>query len=159
MPKIPRKIQNPYSLSLKQQAVINDVVEEIKNGKGFNLASSTAKFYRVKNIRVARSISSENLSKTNFREALAFALQKEEIVDLIEKRLGEGLDAVMLVGGDTTRPIPDYKTRLKYIQEICKIAGSYHDKEIYGVRLNLDIRFTKEELDKRMRQLQSELAA
>jgi hypothetical protein len=51
----------------------------------------------------------------------------------------------------------DYATRLKYIQEINKIAGVYapERKETKTLRLNVDV--SEEELDEKIKKLQREL--
>lgn len=130
MPHIRITSKNPYGLSIKQQAVIDDILFDISQRKGFSLAKSVAKFYRVKNKRSAYSIASQNLSKLNFKEALLNELKNNKLIGKggsIEQKLTEGLEAMVILKDNTGRSFsyPDFKTRLEYIKEINKITGLY----------------------------------
>lgn len=127
MPAIKPTLHNPYALSIKQRLVIEDMVADIEHNKGINPTKSTQKFYNVKNKEVASEIARQNLGKLGFREALLSYLKKKGIIgenSKVEQRLVEGLDAV-IVGSQSSRPsfVPDFMTRLRYIQEIHRVIG------------------------------------
>jgi len=155
MPKIKVTKSNPYGLSIKQQLVIADMLNDIEQGRGLSPAKSTAKIYTAKK-EVANSMAVENLHKQNFRQALIDGLTKRKIIgknSKVEKRLNEGLDA------KTGKKRDDYTIRLGYIQEINKIAGAYQPERVQSesVNLNLNVDIEEEELNKRIEELQKEL--
>ena len=160
MPKIPITPQNPHGLSIKQQATINDIVDDVKAGKGIEVAKSTAKFYTAKSTKVIRAVASQNLSKLNFRQALLEGLSQAKILgknSKVETKLMEGMEAVQTThtrDGDFIDI--DYRARLAYIQEINKIAGVYAPDR----RENLSFSFegTLEELEEKVRRIEGELA-
>ena len=146
---------NPYGLTKKQNFVIQEAIETIKQNKNLNLTKITAKYY---NTKYPDEISNQNYHKLNFREALINGLTKRKILgnnSIIEKKLTEGLEAITTTkdNGEQT----DYKTRLSYIQEINKIAGLHAPEKIDKRTLNLNIDIPSDELDKRIQQLQQEL--
>ncbi len=125
MPKILRTPKNKYGLSIKQQMVIKDIVSDIKNNRPFNPNASHKKYYRVKNKASLSVITHENLNRPNFKEALFEALEYEGVLGVsgnAPQVLISGLNAYQIIDGEK---VPDYKTRLKYIQEINKITGVY----------------------------------
>jgi hypothetical protein len=87
----------------------------------------------------------------NFREALISSLIEKKILGADSKTedvLVAGLDAEK--NGEV-----DYDVRLKYAQELNKIAGVYAAEKKQTMNLNLDV--SEEELDKRIRELQEQL--
>jgi len=154
MPKVNKTIKNPHGLSNKQKLVIEDMVRKAAKGKAITPVKSTSKIYDVGSENMAKVITSKNLSNPDFREALMEGLEKRTILgknSLIEQKLDEGLDAVDKEGN------VNYDTRLKYIQEINKVAGMYapEKKETKSLRLNIDM--TQEEVNKKIKTLQEEL--
>ncbi|PIS09261.1 hypothetical protein COT75_02385 [Candidatus Beckwithbacteria bacterium CG10_big_fil_rev_8_21_14_0_10_34_10] len=125
MVKVNKTLANPGGLTVKQWLMIEDIIRDIKNGKGIFPMKSARKFYRVKNDNSAYQIAHQNLSRLNFRKALLKALEENNIIGQegkIGKELKKGLNATYKTKfGD----IPDYKTRLEYIKEINKICGLY----------------------------------
>lgn len=155
MPKIPKTPRNPYGLSIKQQAVIQDVIHNVQTGKGLTLTKSTAKIYQGKNHAIT---SNKNLKKVNFREALLNGLKDQKIIgknSKIETKLIEGLDAI--TENDKTGIQVDYATRLKYIQEINKITGVYAPQQTNQSRFTLNATVTQEELQARIHTLKDQL--
>jgi hypothetical protein len=153
--KIKKTPKNPHGLSAKQKLVVEDMVRKIRKGKPLKPVDSTKKFYDVGSEKMAGVITSTNMANPDFRAALMEGLEEREILgrnSLVEKKLAEGLDATTKMGMEI-----DYATRLRYIQEINKIAGVYapEKKETKSLRLNVDI--SQEELDKRIKSLQKEL--
>lgn len=153
--KIKKTPKNPHGLSAKQRLVVEDMVRKIKKGKPLKAVESTKKFYNAGSEKMAGVITSTNLANPDFRAALMDGLEERQILgrnSLIEEKLAEGLDATTKMGLEV-----DYATRLKYIQEINKVAGVYapEKKETKSLRLNVDI--SQEELDKRIKSLQREL--
>ncbi len=122
MPRVTRNISNPFGLSIKQQLVIKDIANRVKDGKPFDPVSSTERFYNVKNRKSAAVISSQNLNRLNFRKALSEALVVSDVLEKYMEVVTEGLYAYQIIGGVK---LPDYLTRLKYIQELNKITGVY----------------------------------
>lgn len=122
MPKVQITENNPFGLSVKQSLVIEDIVSCIRNGSPFNPVQSHAKYYNAKNKDTLAAISYENLHRPNFRQALLYALQYNEVSGKIVQSLSQGLDAYQKVGKEY---YPDYLTRLKYIQEILKLCRLY----------------------------------
>ena len=158
MPKIPKTKQNPRGLSIKQQAVIQDIVQDVKQGKKLRMVKSTAKFYNTKDKDSSAVVASNNLSKINYRLALLEGLKEAGILGKsgkVKNRLTEGLNAVNL--NSNAEPTTDYNTRLNYIKEINKIAGVYapekHQTEILKLSLNL----TEQQLNNKILQLTKQL--
>jgi hypothetical protein len=152
MPTRKKTKDNPFGLTYKQDLVIRDVTEKVKQGKNPDMVASVERFYNVKNNASARSILAGNMSQHNFREALVTNLVEKKILgadSLTETRLIEGLDATNDKGN------VDYDARLKYIQEVNKVAGLYAPEIKKTMSLNIDM--TEEELDKHIFELQSEL--
>ncbi len=151
--KINKTIKNPHGLSAKQKLVVDDMIRKVRKGKPLKPVDSTKKFYNAGSDLMARVITSTNMANPDFRAALMEGLEERSILgrnSLIEQKLSEGLDAVSKDG-------IDYATRLKYIQEINKIAGLYapEKKETKSLKLNIDI--SPEDLDRKIKSLQKEL--
>lgn len=122
MPKVVRTTKNPHGLSIKQALVIKDLVNNIRTGTRFSPTDSHLKFYNAKKRSTAAVMANENLNRPNFIEALHQELEYE-VSEKAAQRLTEGLNACRIEkNGDLA---PDYSTRLKYIQEINKIARIY----------------------------------
>lgn len=139
-------------LTLKQELVIRDTINRVAKGKGVDLVASTEKFYRTKNRNVTKSLVAYNNRNTNFREALITSLVEKGVLGAdskTEDRLLEGLDAKTKDGS------VDYDARLKYVQEINKIAGVYAPETKKTLNLNLDM--SEEDLDKHIKELQRQL--
>jgi hypothetical protein len=156
MPKIKKTLHNPQGLSIKQRAVIADVIQNVENGKGLTLTKSTAKIYQTKTPHI---LSNKNLHKDNFREALLIGLAKQKIIghnSRIETKLIEGLDAINEDSKTGVQAI-DYRTRLAYIQEINKITGVYAPNQQQQSRFSLNIDTTPDMLKERIQTLQSQL--
>ena len=155
MPKrVPKRtIRNPFGLTYKQDMVIRDVVKRVSKGDKMKLVESVEKFYDVKNRNSANQIVTYNMKNQNFREALINGLIEKNILganSITEGKLIEGLEATSGQSG-----APDYDTRLKYIQEIHKVAGVYAPEVKKNLNLNVDM--SEEELDKHIKELQAQL--
>ena len=156
MPKVKKTKQNPYGLTTKQTLVINEAVETIKQGKKLNLTRITDKYY---NTKYPNKISHQNYNSVDFRMALLQGLKNKQILgkdSKVETKLVEGLEATGISRGG--KLIPLYDTRLKYIQEINKIAGVYAPTATTNKSLNLNIDITEQELDNKIKELQSQLS-
>jgi hypothetical protein len=152
MPTRKKTKDNPFGLTYKQDLVIRDVTEKVKQGKNPDMVGSVERFYNVKDNASARSVLAQNMSQHNFREALVTNLVEKKILgadSLTETRLIEGLDATNDKGN------VDYDARLKYIQEVNKVAGVYAPELKKTMSLNIDM--TEEQLDSHIRELQEEL--
>ena len=154
MPKIYPKPSNPHALSPKQKAVIIDVVDNIRAGRGLDVASSVAKIHQTKHPRI---IASRHLAHQNFREALIEELYKSKTIGKngrVNEVLQEGLNAVKNTryGNEV-----DYQSRLDYAQEINKIIGVYAPDRIDKRTLNLNVDIPPEDLDKRIQELQEQV--
>jgi len=155
MGKTKKTQDNPHGMTRKQNLVIKDVSQTIKDGGKFDMVSSTKKFYDVKNANTASSMASQNYAKKDFRLALI-----EELIDngvigrgsKVSRRLQEGLDATKVYKEDL---VVDYDARLKYAQEINKITGIYAPELKKTMNLNLDL--NEEDLDRKIKELQEEL--
>jgi len=126
MAKIARSVKNPYGLSIKQQLVLRDVVENIKRGGPISVTKSHMKFYDVKKKSTAAVMANENLNRPNFRNALYSMLEYEGVLGVsgkLEGVLTQGLDAHRVL--ENGEAIPDFDTRLRYIQEIVRVVGLY----------------------------------
>ena len=148
MKKSPRS-----KLTIKQEAVIADVIRSVKDGEKMSVAKSVERIYETKNIGSARTLATRNLNNDDFREALLFALEDRKILGAdseVEEVLASGLKA-------ESKGEIDYRTRLEYVKEINKVAGMYapERRESHNIKLNLNM--TKEELDKKIRLLKEEL--
>lgn len=159
MPRINKTPTNPHGLSIKQQAVIQDVVEDVKAGRGVNLAKSTQKYYTVKNKNVAQVVATQNLGNANFREAMLEEFKANKIAGKNGKvavRLMEGLDAITF--NPSGKEFIDYARRLSYIQEINKITGVYAPERKQVQTMSLSVDMSAEELDAKIGRLQKQLA-
>jgi len=147
-----RTKKNPFGLTYKQDLVIKDVTEKVEQGKKMDILESTEKFYNAKNRSSALQVVAYNLKNTNFREALVSSLVEKKILGADSKTedvLLEGLDA------ETKDGFVDHEVRLKFVQEINKVAGVYAPEKKATLNLNVDM--TEEELDKHIKELQSQL--
>ena len=138
-------------LTYKQELVVRDVTEKVNQGKPMAIIESIEKFYNTKNRNSAKSVLAKNLKSTNFRDALMTSLVEKQILGAdskTEKVLLEGLDAEK--GGEVA-----HETRLRFVQEINKIAGVYAPETKKNLNLNLDV--TEAELDAKIKALQEEL--
>lgn len=136
----------------KQDLVIRDVVAKLEKGENMDMLGSIEKFYNVKNRATARSVLDKNLKSVTFREGLLSSLVEKGILggnSKTEEVLLEGLDAVTKDGSVS------YDTRLRYVQELNKIAGIYAPETKKTMNLNLDM--TEEDLDKKIKDLQEQL--
>lgn len=145
---------NPHGLTPKQRLTIADMITKVKKGQPLTPVDSTKKFYNVGSDNMARVITTTNMKNPEFRTALIEGLEAKQILgrdSRVEAGLDQGLDAVDKDGN------VDYATRLKYIQEINKIAGVYapERKETKSLHLHADI--TEEELDQKIKNLQKQL--
>ena len=137
----------------KQELVIRDVMEKVNQGKPMKIVESVEKFYNVKNRKSAEAVMIKNLKNETFREALMSSLVEKRILGADSKTedvLLDGLDAVDPKGN------VNYDTRLRYVQEINKIAGIYAVEVKKNLNLNVDM--TEEELDRRIAELQEQVA-
>lgn len=154
MPKIRKTEGNPFGLTYKQNLVLKDVVGKLEKGKKLDLAASHRKFYKAKNTNSLNSTVHYNMyNSKNFREALIISLTEKKILGADSKTedvLIAGLDAKDKDGNVS------YDTRLKYAQEINKIAGVYAPERKANLNLNVDM--TEEDLDKHIKDLQEELS-
>ena len=154
---MPKKVakktkENPFGLTYKQDLVVKDVIAKVKRGKKMDVLESVEKFYNVKNRDSARQVVAHNMKSPNFREALVTSLVEKKILganSVTEDRLVEGLDAL------TDKGDIDFNARLKYVQEVNKIAGVYAPERKATLNLNYDL--TEEELDKHIQELQEQL--
>ena len=147
-----RTPKNPYGLTYKQKLVVADVTEKVSQGKKMDLVGSVGKFYSAKNKNTTRSIVTNNMASTNFREALVASLVEKRILgadSVTEGKLIEGLDATDKDGS------VNYDTRLKYIQEVNKIGGVYAPERKQTLNLNMEM--TEEELDQHIKDLKTQL--
>jgi len=152
MPKRKKTKENPFGLTYKQDLVIQDVTAKVKQGKKADIMGSVERFYDAKDRASANQVLVYNMKQPNFREALVFNLVDKKILgadSATEKRLIEGLDATDKSG------FVDYDARLKYIQEVNKIAGVYAPSVSKTMNLNLDM--TEEELDEHIKELRDQL--
>lgn len=70
-------------------------------------------------------MANENLNRHNFMDALLQELEYQGVLGVsgkVEEVLTQGLDAYKKIGKEY---YPDYLNRLKYVQEINKIARVY----------------------------------
>jgi hypothetical protein len=144
----------PKKLSIKQEAVIADVLKTVKEGGKLSVSKSTEKIYDVKSRAIAQSISSQNLAIPEFRQALLNGLEERQILGAnsrVEGRLAEGLDA------EDDRGNLDRKTILEYIKEINKVAGVYAPEQRESKHLRLNMNMSKEEVADKIKSLQGEL--
>jgi len=157
MPRIKKTKNNPYGLSTKQRLVINEAIETVKQGNKLNLTKITAKYYDTK---YPNRLSHQNTKSIDFRQALLRGLTNKRIIgkdSKVEAKLEEGLDAVRI--GRDGIPLPLYDTRLRYIQEINKIAGTYAPTTTTNKRLNLNLEITPDELEANIQKLQKQLGS
>jgi len=162
---------NPHGLTAKQRAVISVAIDGVQKGNGLKLIEATEKIYDTSTRFGASSISSRNMKKDDFREALMEGLNQKNIIGAnskVEQRFVEGLDATTeraeVVDHDGKgRPIyeyvddVDYNARLKFIQEINKITGVYAPIKSDSRKVNLNLDLTPEQLDQKIKNLNKEL--
>src|SRR3990167_3392308 len=125
IPRILKTPTNPYGLSYKQRLVIKDIACSIKNGNKLNASNSHMKIYNTQSKSTAAVISNQNFKRLNFSDALLQELEYQGILGVsgkVEGVLTQGLDAYKKIGKEY---YPDYLNRLKYVQEINKIARVY----------------------------------
>jgi hypothetical protein len=150
--KINKTTINPHGLTMKMDLVVKDVANKVRNGKKPNMVDSVEKFYNTKNRKSATRVLEYNMSRPNFREALVDSLIEKNIIganSTTENVLLEGLEAIDK-NGDA-----NHDTRLKFVQEINKIAGVYAPEKKSTLNLNLDL--SEEELDDKIKELQEQL--
>jgi hypothetical protein len=154
MPRINKTPDNPHGLSPKQQAVIIDVVDNIRAGKGLDVPASVNKIYQTKHPRM---IASRNLSRINFREAMIDELRRYKVIGKngkVTEVLAEGLNAIKITRyGDQK----DYMTRLAYVQEINKVIGVYAPDRVDKRVMTLNVDIEPSELDKRIQELKNQV--
>ena len=149
MPRPRKTKENPHGLTYKQDLVIRDITNKVNEGKNMKPVESIERFYNVKNNASARSALSYNMKQPNFRSALVDSLIEKKVLGadgLVEQKTLEGLDAT------TERGAVDYSNRLKYIQEINKIAGVYATEPKKTLNINIDM--TEDALDQHIEELQ-----
>lgn len=140
-------------LTTKQEAVITEVVRDVKKGNKLSVADAVERIYNVSSRKSAHAVASKNLSNPDFRSALLKALEERDVLgkgSKVENRLVEGLDAESK--GET-----DYRTRLEYIKEIHKIAGVYAPEKHESRKMTLNLNMSKEELEEKIKTLREEL--
>ena len=149
IPKRKKERKNP---TYKQQLVIADVTEKVKAGKPMDMVKSVEKFYNVKNNNTARQVVAANMRSETFREALISSLVERKVLGKNSKT-----EAVLVEGLDALTPAGEinYDTRLKYVQEIHKVAGIYAPETKRNLNLNMDM--SEEELDEKIKKLQEQL--
>lgn len=153
MPK--KTTKNPYGLTGKQLLVVEDIVRKVKDGESITPVASHEKVYNVSHRESAKTISSRNMNNPDFRAAILDGLHKKNVLGpdgKIEQRLEEGLDATDKEG------FVDYTNRLRYAQEINKIAGIYAPQKVERKTMNLNLDVSEEELDSKIKELKEELA-
>ncbi len=119
MARILKTKVNPFGLSYKQWLVVKDIANTIRLGAHISMTDSHMKIYNPKNKNTAASMAYENLRRPNFREALLCELEYQGVLGVsgkMQQVLSEGLSAVQVL--DSGQVVPDYRARLKYIQEI-----------------------------------------
>jgi hypothetical protein len=139
-------------LTYKQELVVRDVTEKVNQGKSMDILGSTEKFYNAKNRKSASSLVAKNMRNPTFREALIDSLVEKKILGAnskTEQVLLEGLEA------ETKEGDIAYETRLKYVQEINKVAGVYAPEVKKTLNLNTDM--SEKELDQKIKELQEQL--
>jgi hypothetical protein len=138
-------------LTYKQELVIADIAAKVEHGKPMKVLESVEKFYNVKNRTNAHVVMHRNMQKQNFREALISSLVDKKVLGANSKT-----ERVLLEGLEATKPDEsvDYDVRLKYVQEINKVAGVYAPEVKKSLNLNMDM--SEEELDKRIKELQAQ---
>jgi len=155
----PRKTpENPFGLTPKQQLVIADAVDGVEKTGKLNLIASTKKMYNTHHPRSPASISKENFGRIDFRNALIQSLQNKKILGVngkVEQRLVEGLDAI--TSSPTGNEMIDYGNRLKYVQELNKIAGVYSPDRKQTQLFSFNINMTEEEADEKIRRYGEQL--
>ena len=147
-----RTKKNPFGLTYKQDLVIKDVTAKVDRGLKPTIVDSVEKFYDVKNKKIARRVLEANMKSVNFREALISSLIDKRILGADSKTesvLLEGLDAENKDGS------VDHEVRLKFVQEINKVAGVYAPEVKKTMNLNVDM--SEEELDRHIKELQEQL--
>ena len=135
--------------------MVEDMVAKVLSGKSITPVESVEKIYNVSSHNSAKHISSVNMNNPDFRAAFLEAFRKRDILgenSLVETRLEEGLDATDREGS------VDYGNRLKYIQEINKIAGVYAPQRVEKKTMSLNLDMTEEELDAKIQELKQELS-
>ncbi len=122
MPHIAINTHNPFGLTLKEQLFVGHLLTAICSDKPIKPKECIKRVYSVKNDATARSMASEYLAKPNIHRAIQCGLKEAGLLvdsSKIAQRLSDGLHAVNSKGE------VDYTTRLRYIQEICKLTGLY----------------------------------
>lgn len=172
MPKVKKTQENPYGLSPKQLLVIEDMVKGVEAGGSITPVESTEKIYAVKSKTNASKISSRNMNDPDFRTALVVKMGGGSLYfgddPEIHAQLKEGLYAVKkrpeVIDHDAKgRPVyvyvddPDYQTRLKFIQELNKIAGVYAPERKETRTVSMKVNLSEEEVDKKIIELQEQL--
>lgn len=140
-------------LTTKQEAVITEVVRDMKKGEKLSVTNAVERIYNVTSRKSAAAVATKNLADPDFRVALLKALEERDILgpgSKVENRLVEGLDAEDK--GET-----DYRTRLEYIKEIHKIAGVYAPDKHETRKMTLNLNMSKEELEEKIKALKEEL--
>ncbi|MCR4329498.1 MAG: hypothetical protein NUV65_03055 [Candidatus Roizmanbacteria bacterium] len=157
MPAINRTAINPHGLSIKQEATIALVENQIKRGEPISLSKAHNIVYKTKGN--GDVIAHQNLHTINYREAFIERMRELNITGKngkIERVMTEGLESEKVYNkqGDTA---PDYATRLSYAQELHKIIGAYAPTQSQqsSVSVNLDV--TPNDLDERITMLSEEL--
>lgn len=157
MAAVQKTIDNPYGLTYKQQIVINDIITDVQNGKPVKPVKSHALAYDTENKKVLATMTTENMNRQNFRQALLEGMAKLKIIgekSKIARRLNEGLNAtVSTKEGSKT----DYRTRLAYIQEVNKITGVYASEKKESKHLKINVDMSYEELQDKINRLHGEL--
>ena len=146
--------KNPHGLTGKQLLSVEDMAEKAKSGESITPVETTEKIYNTGSRNSAKAITSRNLHNIDFRAALMDAFHKKEILgpnSKVEGRLEEGLDATDKEG------YVDYTNRLRYIQEINKVAGLYAPVLSEKKTMSLSMDITEEALDRKIKELQTEL--
>lgn len=148
---------NPYGLTTKDMLIIEDFQRAVLAGEKPDIRELVERYYPNQNPKSLSVTKHEKLANPNFREALINGFYENGIIgkdSIIDKKLREGLEAVTIKANG--EEVPDYKTRLAYIQEIHKVTGLYAPKQTESKNLNLNL--SAEEADKRIKAYEAELS-
>lgn len=148
-------------LTMKQKEFAKELV--LGEDKG-NATEAVMQSYNVKNRNTASGIGAENMAKPHIRAEVDRLLEEHDLTDdLVAKRLKEGVDATHVVmtktaGGTQVKEtkVPDRDVRLKYIQEVNKIKGSYAPDRIQTENVNIDVTLesmSTDEINKLLKEL------
>jgi hypothetical protein len=146
--------KNPYGLTNKQSLVVEEAVRRVKAGENMDLVSATDMIYDTGTKNSTKTQTYRNNKNPNFRAALLAGLAEAQVVGKggkIERVLKEGLDARDDKGNT------DFNSRLRYAQEINKIAGVYAPTKVESKSMSVSVDLSEKELKEKVKRLQDEL--